>query len=444
MLKLAISKTIQRRGAEQYLENYFRGDASSWAEEDFEKSCMETAVSSGYWLCSAKYLSRAVRAKGFSWSYLRYAERLIEANAIRLFVRGNQKKTVRHSKVVDSEIRAKVVQGTNPVISVVMSVWNGQRYLAEAVESILGQTFSDFEFIIIDDGSTDNSLKILEHYAARDRRIRLLPRENRGLVCSLNEGIAISRGELIARMDADDVSLPNRFAEQVSFLRANEDCVIVGTEVLMIDPDGDPLAIRGHQFDSDLIDRECLLGHGNALTHPSVMIRKSILKEVGFYDPDMVAVEDLDLYLRLCERGKAHNLQVVLLHYRQHPQSVNRLCHKQWEAGKQLAIQRTIQRRGVDVYLRGLFCGVEVAYLRRQSYVEWCMQSAISGGQFRTALKQLRRSVCEKGVRLNDVRKFLFMCFIAVKQKARSALLQASNKHLHGSHTAVASQPMDN
>ena len=115
-----------------------------------------------------------------------------------------------------------------PVISVVMSVHNGEKYLREAVESILNQTFRDFEFIIIDDGSTDGSKTILEEYAAKDSRIRLVvPWENRGLTKSLNDGLALARGEFIARMDADDIALPQRFeragkifAQRKSGLRA--------------------------------------------------------------------------------------------------------------------------------------------------------------------------------------------------------------------------------
>ncbi|MBI5094602.1 MAG: glycosyltransferase family 2 protein [Candidatus Hydrogenedentes bacterium] len=105
-----------------------------------------------------------------------------------------------------------------PAVSVVMSVYNGERYLAEAIESILGQTYRDFEFIIIDDGSTDESLKIVEGYASRDNRIRLVSRPNRGLAAALNDGIEIARAPIIARMDADDVSLPKRFEKQMLYM----------------------------------------------------------------------------------------------------------------------------------------------------------------------------------------------------------------------------------
>src|SRR5512135_1833139 len=128
-----------------------------------------------------------------------------------------------------------------PLISVCMPVYNAERYIARAVESILGQTFGDFEFLILDDGSTDGSLEILRRYANHDPRIRLTSRPNKGLPPSLNELVDQARGEFIARMDADDVALPERFARQVEYLRAHPDCVLVGSRVQLVDPEGDPL-----------------------------------------------------------------------------------------------------------------------------------------------------------------------------------------------------------
>ena len=116
-----------------------------------------------------------------------------------------------------------------------MPVYNAAHYVAGAVESILGQTFREFEFVIVDDGSIDGSTQILKRFAERDSRIRLIRRENRGLVASLNEGIEAARGEFIARMDADDIALPERLARQLESLRCNHDVVAVGTQVQRID-----------------------------------------------------------------------------------------------------------------------------------------------------------------------------------------------------------------
>ena len=125
-----------------------------------------------------------------------------------------------------------------------MPVYNAKRYLEEAIESILGQTFRDFEFLIIDDGSTDRSLAILKRYAAQDARIRLSSRTNAGYVVRLNEMLHQARGDLVARMDADDVALPERFAQQVEFLRSHPEVDVVGGAQERIDSNGYLLTIR--------------------------------------------------------------------------------------------------------------------------------------------------------------------------------------------------------
>jgi glycosyltransferase involved in cell wall biosynthesis len=128
----------------------------------------------------------------------------------------------------------------SPLISVCMPVYNAERYVSEAIESVLSQTFKDFEFLILDDGSTDGSLAILKGHAERDPRIRLTSRPNKGLAPTLNELMDQARGEFVARMDADDVSLPERLERQADYLRKHPDCVIVGCHALVMDSDGDP------------------------------------------------------------------------------------------------------------------------------------------------------------------------------------------------------------
>src|SRR4051812_12524034 len=126
-------------------------------------------------------------------------------------------------------------------ISVVMPVWNGESFLAEAIESILAQTCRDFEFLIIDDGSTDGTPAILREFEARDPRVRVLWQQHEGLVAALNAGLAAARAPLIARMDADDVSTPERFELQLAYLQAHPECVVLGTAMLVTDPDGAPI-----------------------------------------------------------------------------------------------------------------------------------------------------------------------------------------------------------
>ena len=151
-----------------------------------------------------------------------------------------------------------------------MPVYNTRRYLRQSVESILGQTFGDFELIIVDDGSTDGSTGILKEYQQRDSRIRLVCRANTGYSRALNEALRLARSDLLARMDSDDVALPGRFERQVAYLREHPECVALGCRVREIDPHGIPLEISRNRLDHDEIVQELLKGRGRSSpTRPS-------------------------------------------------------------------------------------------------------------------------------------------------------------------------------
>lgn len=227
-------------------------------------------------------------------------------------------------------------------ISVLLPLYNGERYIGEAVESVLAQSERDFELLVLDDGSTDRSLSIVRAFAARDARVRVIARENRGLVETLNELLAEARGELIARMDADDVCLPDRFERQLAFLDAHPEVVCVGGDVEMIDDRGRFLTTLSlPQQDAD-IQREALKGHA-PLFHPAAMIRTATLRGIGGYRPDYWPAEDLDLWLRLGEAGRLANLPGPVLRYRLHGASISganvarqrdaarRCCESAWE-----------------------------------------------------------------------------------------------------------------
>jgi glycosyltransferase involved in cell wall biosynthesis len=238
---------------------------------------------------------------------------------------------------------------THPTVSVLMPVYNSQRYVAAAVESILGQTFADFEFLIVDDGSTDKSRMILESYAARDDRIKLVSRPNTGYLIALNEMLVDARASLLARMDADDLAEPGRLSRQVDYLRAHPDCLAVGTAILAIDPDGDPLGVWNDQILSHEQIEAVHLGAEprGAIAHPSVLMRADAVRAVGGYRAEYYMVEDLDLWLRLGERGVLANLAEPLLRYRQHPSSI---CHN--NGGRQRVLSRRVadearRRRGL-------------------------------------------------------------------------------------------------
>ena len=212
------------------------------------------------------------------------------------------------------------------LVSVVIPVYNAARFLNAAIDSILSQTYHDFEVIAVDDGSTDPSGDILADYAARDSRIKVISRRNTGIVGALNDGIAVARGNLIARMDADDISLPQRLERQVAYLTDHPECVAVGTDVLYTDPEGAPL-VRHHPAEQhDGILEQLLNGNGGALIHPTIMVRRHSLDEAGGYRERYQWIEDFDLYLRLSEKGRLANLPAVHLHYRQHLSSVNKVC----------------------------------------------------------------------------------------------------------------------
>lgn len=202
-----------------------------------------------------------------------------------------------------------------------MPVYNNGRYVAEAVQSILAQTFYDFELIAIDDGSTDDSLIVLERYAKLDARLRILSRPNTGICGALNDGLAAARGALIARMDGDDTCAPDRLAKQVAFLNAHPDCVAVGCAVQCTDPTGSPTGRQLPPQNDESIDRGLVEGRADVLVHATLVGRAKVLREIGGYRPKYDWVEDLDLLLRLAERGRLANLDKVLYQYRRHPTS---------------------------------------------------------------------------------------------------------------------------
>jgi hypothetical protein len=203
-----------------------------------------------------------------------------------------------------------------PVVSVVMSVFNGQRFLSEAVQSILGQSFSDFEFVIVDDGSTDKSSEILAQYMRRDDRIRVHRHTNKGRALSLNIGIELSKGRYIARMDADDVALPDRLKEQVDFMELHPEVGLLSGSYERIRSDGRLLdKVRLPLRDDEI--RSMML-QSNAMCHPAVMMRKEVAIACGGYRKVFSESEDYDLWLRMSERSQLANLEQPILQYRVH------------------------------------------------------------------------------------------------------------------------------
>jgi len=201
---------------------------------------------------------------------------------------------------------------TTPAVTVLMPVYNAERFVAGTVDTILAQTFGDFEFLIINDGSTDRSLEILQSYANRDPRIRLVSRPNTGYVVALNEGLELARGEFIARIDADDLSDPRRLELQVARMRQEPQLVALGSNASAIDEDGLPLGDYSVPLTHEEIEASHLQG-SSAIHHPAVMLRAEAVKRVGGYREHLMPCEDFDLWLRLGEVGRLANLPEKLL-----------------------------------------------------------------------------------------------------------------------------------
>ena len=209
-----------------------------------------------------------------------------------------------------------------PQVSVIMAVHNGERYLREAMESLLCQSLHGFEFIAVDDGSTDGTGRMLEEYGAKDSRVVLLcNKHNVGLTASLNRALSVARGELIARQDADDVSSSDRFALQAAHMKGNPGVGLLGTAYHVVDARGERIATHKPPV-TDTEIRWQMLFH-NAFCHSSVMVRRSLLQgEKGPYDERLPFAQDYDLWDRLLQRTHAANLTEPLVCFRTHDESI--------------------------------------------------------------------------------------------------------------------------
>lgn len=211
-----------------------------------------------------------------------------------------------------------VADGGVPTISVVLPVFNGGHFLEKAVRSILLQTLHNFELLVIDDGSTDDTPQILRELKSQDSRVIVVSRGNRGLVATLNEGVQMARGAWIARMDADDIAEPNRFDRQLQWLE-HTGADICGSWVRFFG--GSDRRVLRHPQSDDAVKAELLFGAPFA--HPTVMMRAALAKELH-YDPAWEKCEDYDLWERAARAGwRMTNVPVVLLRYRQHESQIS-------------------------------------------------------------------------------------------------------------------------
>jgi glycosyltransferase involved in cell wall biosynthesis len=303
-----------------------------------------------------------------------------------------------------------------PIVSVIMATYNRAQYLPESIESILNQTFTDFEFIIIDDHSVDESWNILMDYAKQDQRVVLIRNsENVGISKSRNAGLAVAQGMFMAVMDSDDIAFPERLELQVEYLKQHSDCVAVGSEVLLIDPEGWPLGLKGQDFNHPAIEQTFLNGRGGAIVHPSSMIRASTLEQIGGYNPNLPVSLDYDLFIRLAEVGKLANLSQVLLKFRQH---CNRVSDNQRDLQLQL-MQDVLS----PLWLKRGWGSLPEELLERPKLLtpaerleDWIHRSAYSG-YFLTSAKHLWALFLHQPLSFRSLKLFLFVMKSVVKKQ---------------------------
>lgn len=212
-----------------------------------------------------------------------------------------------------------------PLVSVIMPVYNGEKYLAAAIDSILEQTFTDFEFLIIDDASQDRSLEIMRDYEDRDARIQVFQLdENGGPNAARNRAIAGACGKYVATMDQDDVGLPERLEKQVEFMQANPGIGLLGAWAQCVGPNSEPMFAMEPPSQHSLIALNILIGA--CFVHPTTMFRRSNLEAVGGYGAAYPITDEIVLYIRLLADRQIRfaNLQEILLLYRVHPHGLSR------------------------------------------------------------------------------------------------------------------------
>lgn len=214
------------------------------------------------------------------------------------------------------------ISQASPKISVLLPVYNGAAYLSEAIKSILAQTYKNFELIIINDGSTDESETVIRQF--NDTRILYYTQRNQGLAATLNRAITIANGKYLARQDQDDISLPQRFEKQIAFLEEHPDYGIVGTWAEIRGNDQDMLRAHKHPTESLILKFELLFN--NPFVHSSMMIRKSVFEKVALYSTDKSRQppEDYELWSRVARKFEVANIPEILHIYREVPSSMSR------------------------------------------------------------------------------------------------------------------------
>ena len=265
-----------------------------------------------------------------------------------------------------------------PAISVVMSTYNRAAFLPRAIDSILKQTFTDFEFIIINDGSPDETDKVLRLFSVKDKRIRVITNEqNKGLIYSLNRGLDKARGKYIARMDDDDISLPTRFEKQYAFMEQNPDFAVVGSWI------GRPESGKKWSFHNETnLDKIKMMLYLNLvpISHPASFLRRSFLNKHAIrYSYDYKAAEDRKFWLDILDAGgKIGNIPEILLLFRLHETNPKEYYMSQWENSQKFFDNEILPRFGSKEDFKGLNkCGIYKKMATRNKQVKLISQTVL-------------------------------------------------------------------
>lgn len=247
-----------------------------------------------------------------------------------------------------------------PKISVILPAFNAKKFLAQSIESILGQTYTNFELIVINDGSTDGTTDIIDSYDD-PRIVSLNHKHNQGLIYTLNHGLNVAQGDLIARQDADDLSLPERLATQVRFFEQNPEAVIIGSAYHEIDESGQRIQLIQQPINDSGIRWQMLFHNG--FLHSSIMFKVSIVRQYNLtYSIDALHTEDYDLWTQLMHYGQGLNIEEPLVLYRVHSNQVSQVFNPIQRQNADRISWHNIQQLGVDVSL------ADVSTLRRWYY----------------------------------------------------------------------------
>lgn len=289
-----------------------------------------------------------------------------------------------------------------PLVTVLLPVYNSEKYLGKSIDSVLDQTFNDFELIVVDDGSTDRSNAIVKAYMKRDSRIILIEQSNQGVVRSLNNALNVARGQFAARMDADDICLTDRLALQVAYLQQNHDAVIVGGHCYTIDEDGDavgmiPVVLSHDEINASLL-RERTFGDRTHIVHPAVMFRTQAALKIGGYREEFRWAEDRDFFLRLGEVGELANLNEFILYYRHHCESVSNTKAVIQQESAYKAIIEARKRRGLPPVSETEIRWTAAPAFSPLENSKNLAAAAANSGNFKTAQKHAMKVFIEKPI----------------------------------------------